>query len=434
MAHDANGRIFIDTSVTPPDGISAAEVKSVLAAMDGEELCGHSHINGNAKFKPMDIGGVSGYTAEQAKAANYGLLVPHYTNFSQMVTDIDNGVWTHATNYEASKVPWQNNGLSAASFHRIFDFNNYLHTAVPIMAALTMDKARYAATEEPEFITNAGGTSPYNLSPADISLIENGAVSMENMYLGICMHSLSGRFYKILGRCTSVGRGEISISDPGFNFPRANGQETITACMFLSDTNLNNGAVGTNVDMTGHFIPLTMSRTILQPFFDMPLLNLDFDSVSWHNPTVDGNTVFVIKSDPDSDYSWEISIFGEYVSAGAVHTVLDCEEFLLPMHRQFNPQTREPLTLYLRLETDRLNGKLKVDLYATDPSVGYTDIIAESSLIGSPIESREVEIVYGEILSDPTAVGLMTRAALVAKLHDYDSLSQSCYMGTWPTP
>ena len=437
MAHDSNGHIYIDTNTTPHTGISVGEVAAVLGAAAGEELCSHANIKKEAKYKPMDIGDMFGYTDAQAKLANYGLLVPYYTqfqthtSFNNMVLDIDDNSWTRADNYEQGKAAWQNNGLSAGSWHRLLDFNNYLHSVVPIMAAVTTNKDSYTAAEGVQFVTNAGGTSPYNLCPADIRLILNDAISAENMYLGVYIKNNQGRFYKIIGRCLSVanqGHGTITFSDDDFVFLRANGRENILVCMFLSDTNLNNGQVGTNIAVTGRFIPLTMSRAIVSPYFAMPLLNFDYDPTSWyHLKNNNSDAIFVIKSTPDSDYTWAISLEAEYTSGDSHHNVLASDEKIVELHREYDDVTGLQMDLYLRLETDRANAEIMFDLYACESSSDhYEDVVDEdTSIIGSPIVSETLEIVSGEILDNPYAVQLMQRAILTARLNG-TAVTQIC--------
>lgn len=436
MAHDSNGHIYIDTNTTPHTGISVGEVAAVLNAAAGEELCSHANIKKEAKYKPMDIGDMFGYTEAQAKLANYGLLVPYYTqfhthtSFNNMILDIDENSWTRADNYEQGKAAWQNNGLSAGSWHRLLDFNNYLHSAVSIMAAVTTSKDSYTAAEGVRFVTNAGGTSPYNLCPADIRLILNGAISAENMYLGVYIKNNEGRFYKIIGRCLSVanqGHGTISFSDDDFVFLRANGRENILVCMFLSDTNLNNGQVGTNIAVTGRFIPLTMSRAIVSPYFVMPLLNFDFDPLSWYHLKNNTDAIFVIKSMPDSDYTWAVSMTAEYTGGGTIHNIFASDEKIVSLNREYDDVTGLQMDLYLRLETDRANAEIKFDLYACEASSDhYEDVVDEdTSIIGSPIVSETLEIVSGEILDNPYAVQSMQRAILTARLNG-TAVTQIC--------
>lgn len=424
MAHDNNGHIYIDTNTTPHTGISVAEVASVLGAQAGEELCGHANIKKWAKFKPMAIGDMHGYTDAQAKLANYGLLVPFYTSFDGMIADIKDNTWSNrSVNYEQGKEAWQNNGLAAGSWHRLLDFNNYLHSAVSIMAQLTLSKASYTAGERPVFYTNAGGSSDYNLRPANIRYISGGAISAENMWLGIYMENSAGEFFKTISRCWDAVHGTIQISDDDFIFRREDSTDNIRACMFLSRDNLNNGdvvhiATNASTGITGQFIPLMMSRAIISAYFAEPKLNFAYDPNYWFALTGDGqNVIFAAKSVPDSSYSWNLSVVGEYTdSQSRQQLVLSCPSIEVPLYQEYDDMAEVWLDLYLRFETDQAHSQVKFDLYACDSSVSYADILDGASSIGSPILSRTLTITEGELLTDPTAINRIERFTINARL------------------
>lgn len=383
----------------------------------------------------MAIGDMQGYTANQAKIVNYGLYIPRYTSFNSMALDIQANTWARASNYDQNnpRTPWQNLGISASDWHRILDFDGYFHQAAQIMGTITMDSNRYAGADVPSFQTRAEGSTAGNLSPADIRLVDNGAISMENLYYGIYIHTSAGSFYKVLGRCNSLGTGAINISDGNFIFARVGGNESIVACMFLCDSNLNNGNVGTSTGLTGNFIPITPTRAHLTPYFDTPHANITCDSVNNWMPISGGDVAFVVKVMPDGGYTWTIDLYGEYTSGG-VHTVLQIVEFDLFLAQYFDSSTQLQKPLYIRMQTDRAHARLTAKVYSTAESVDYYDVLYHEEFLGTPVATETTEIAAGEILTSQSAAQLMSRAAVILKYTDYDAYSETCLMGTWPQP
>lgn len=423
MSHDySTGRLWRDTSGTDPIGINLEEIRRVIGARAGEELCSHANIQRWAKYKPMPIGDMKGYTEAQAKAINYGLFIPRYTSFNSMVLDIQANTWTRATNYDQSKAFWTNIGISSADWCRVLDFDGYYQQAEQIMASLTMDSNNYAASDVPAFITRATNGVSGNIGPSDIRLVDNGSITMENLYYGIYFHHTDGGFYKVLGRCSSLGSAQFSISDPGFVFPRIEGNIPIVACMFLCDSNLNNGNVGTNTGLTGNFIPIIPTRNLISPFFAAPHANLSYDSVLAWMPINNGNVVFVVKSEPDSNYTWECNLSGEYISNNTVHTVLQTVDFSLFLQQYFDSSTGIQKPLYIRMETNRANAELQIKVYAPALTADFADVFAETN-VGTPVATETAEIALGEILSSASAVQNMTRATFSVA---YGSYSEQC--------
>ena len=368
-----------------------------------------------------------GYTDAQAKLINYGLLVPRYTSFNNMALDIQAGTWTRATNYDSTKTPWQNLGLGANDWSRVLDFDGYLHTAKQIMAALAMDAASYAAYDIPSFVTRSESSVAENIAPKDIRLIDNGSITMENLYYGLYYHNSLGSFYKVIGRCNSLGTGSITISDTGFRFSRTGGTDGIIACMFLCDTNINNGQAGEGTSVpAGNFIPITPSRALITPYFDTPHCNISYDRTNLWFTIGGGDAVFVIKSEPDGDYMWDCNLTAEYISGGVTHNVLTTPDVQIWLARYYDSAQQVYKPNYIRMQTDRANAELVIKVYATDPSVDFVDVFYREQSLGSPVFTTSVEIASGEILSSAQAVENMTRAIFAAASTEDPSYSEEC--------
>lgn len=405
----STGRLSTDSTY----GISLSEIRRCLGEAPGADLSRSGRIRPWAKFKPMPIGDMSGYTTTQAKLINYGLFVPRYSNMHDMALDIQAGTWTRATNYDANKTFWTNRGLGSGDWARVLDFDGYWHYASEIMTAITMDAASYAAGDIPSFQTYIDGAADGNIKPADISLVDNGSLTMENLYYGIYFHGSNGGFYKVLGRTATLGSATLNIYDSAFLFPRHASQETIQACMFLCDANYNNGAVGTSDAVNGNFIPVIPSRAILTPYFDSPKLNLSGDPANIFMPLSGGNAAFVFKAMPDSFFPWNCFIEATYIDNGQAHVVIDTVDVELNFGVQFDSLGNQK-PYYIRIDTDRANAAITAKIYVTDPAVDFVDVLYNESSLGTPAQTVIGEIGGGEILTSPSAVEKITSVGFYA--------------------
>lgn len=73
MAHDNDGHIYIDTSVTPPNGVSFADIQTVLVETSDtlKGLCQSEKINQWAKYKP--VGKAKLFTSDEIGSAAGGV-------------------------------------------------------------------------------------------------------------------------------------------------------------------------------------------------------------------------------------------------------------------------------------------------------------------------------------------------------------------------
>lgn len=116
-----DGIIYVDSSVTPPIGVSVADVQSALGTSKYfvNELCTFNNINPMAKHKPVRYNTVAALTDSQFKSTNYGLSEGPLFNASE--TD-PNNTWVY------------NKPRGGNEPYRITDFNKYDRLACPPFA------------------------------------------------------------------------------------------------------------------------------------------------------------------------------------------------------------------------------------------------------------------------------------------------------------
>lgn len=146
MSHN-NGKIYIDTSVTPNKGIDPiADVAYVLGRNTGDygQLCGDvdnlgvrvNAINKWAKNKPVRHSSVAVLTSAQRISALHGLQLPRYnaTDFKTHYSD--------AWGYLPPR--GKGNGESGANeWLRIRDFDGYIHDTYPMLGPVSANGLTY---------------------------------------------------------------------------------------------------------------------------------------------------------------------------------------------------------------------------------------------------------------------------------------------------
>lgn len=431
MAYDvATKRVYVNRDITPHVGISIAEIRAALGENANVDLSRSGNIKKWAKFKPMPIGGISGYTDAQAKLINYGLHVPYYTSLHAMFQDILAGTWTRAVNYDANKPFWTYDGLGANDWARVLDFDGYLGTARELMEQITV--ANYCAIDDtPTFISHNESTTDGNLAPKDMRVIENGSISAQNMYYGIFLYNgLIGRQFRIVGETANLTTGNKQISDSRFVFPRLGDEQNIKACIFLSSYNIGNGAVVENEDnFSGYFIPITTSLATLFITFERMTANLSSnpDTVTPWEYELDGsinNVIFVFKALPNKTASWGGSLFGQ--STNGVYTVVYTDPFTIDLPKVESGGTQYPC--WIRLETDFAHSKATVKVYVTDNTVDFVNVFHEDSTIGSPWQTVSNIPITGD-----GDVNHLQWANIAIEATDGSSSTDSCDVGTPPS-
>lgn len=99
MAYN-NGLIYVDSNVTPPNGVSVRDVQQALgvSAQDVGSLCRSLVINKWAKYKPVKVANVViPITDAQRKAANYGFSVGSVTGSPDTIAKMSaaSSAWTY---------------------------------------------------------------------------------------------------------------------------------------------------------------------------------------------------------------------------------------------------------------------------------------------------------------------------------------------------
>lgn len=130
MAHTST-RIYIDTSTTPPSGVSVYDVQSVLAEQysDVGNLCISQNINRWAKNKPVRSSALKVLTLADLQDVYFGLDVPIYG--TGKITVIQSFLDAFATAYAYLRPRGKGNGESGADeWFRLRDFDGYNSAAV----------------------------------------------------------------------------------------------------------------------------------------------------------------------------------------------------------------------------------------------------------------------------------------------------------------
>lgn len=90
----SNGRIYVDTSKTPNEGVGIYDVQRALSTnrQDLGELCTHKNINKWARFKPVAAVGIQQISYNTIVNAHFGLDLIHGTNitFNDFATMVGN--------------------------------------------------------------------------------------------------------------------------------------------------------------------------------------------------------------------------------------------------------------------------------------------------------------------------------------------------------
>lgn len=323
MAHDSNGRIYVDTQNGV--GISIEEVRTVLSEAAGADLSRSSRINRWAKKKPLAIGDPSGYTAAAAIAINYGLYVPYFTTLRAAVNAIKNNDYSAAANYDPTKTPWAYEGLGVGNWARLLDFDGYYHNARQFAGAVTSDEAG----QRLDFYHN-----PYirsALSYDSAAIWADDIFHGHSSYMALMVTDATGAAFVSEAEATAISAyltppTSLYTNDIAISRRQAAGSDytvNITACVILSSVDFN---AGVDIDSvpSGWFVPVIPSRATIPFIIGQPLLNLVWDPTApWDQET--GNTVtFTWYAKPNGYYTMPSIILQAYKDGGST-TWLACE-------------------------------------------------------------------------------------------------------------
>lgn len=395
MAHDTT-HIFVDRTVTPNIGISLADIAYVLGT--GADMGRASAIKKWAKYKPLPVGDQRGYTDAQAKKCNYGLYVPYYTNLGTMIQDITAGTWARATNYIQGKAPFD---YTLATWSRVLDFDGYNHAEKPAVTPIVADKSSYTPEENPTFSTITNGGDSDMVRPQDLRAVNNDTILAENMYYGV-VERVAGEplSYRVLGRASTLGTGQVNIQTTGMYFPRVGATQTVIICLFLCDTYINNGETSSDTNKTGYFIPLVPSRASLDLMFDALALE-SVTTAQWFTADY-RNIIYGIRCFPNTGIYGRgvLEIYGGPDST-SYDTLLLSSSFDLYLEKIIEASTQLQNPTGIRIVTDRDNAQIIVNVYTCERSVTAQDIVDGSNL---PAPSQTVTVPFTGEMTDPDYV------------------------------
>jgi hypothetical protein len=243
----ANGKVYVDTTVTPYIGVSVYDVQRALGTNECDEgsLCRHDNINKWAKYKPVRLSQRYAVTENGRQSVNYGIInIPTWSYLSKMAAFL----FTDNTTTKQNNAPscGYNNGIiywdyekpqgssgQNPSPYRIMDFSEYPFTAsqkgyyhfaqAPVRG---METGEINVTPDgvlqvrfPLGVQNAN-----TLTFADLTLPDMGSRPLSGMWYGILLKQVTGsitnRTYVITQSNTI---GELSASYIVFDIPLGSG-------------------------------------------------------------------------------------------------------------------------------------------------------------------------------------------------------------------
>lgn len=286
MAH-SNGRIYVDTSVTPHIGVSIADIQAVLGLSKNDigGLITTGNINKWAKYKPEHHPNQKSPLSNSDRAANnFGLTLPalqrnletiaaNYTSYYQYTppasaNDLyrfpdwvkwDNG-WVHGIGYlRSARCFYESDNFTTNSYsgtpHYYVNYNHDTGVSLTVVWASNM-------TDE-------------EISRADLLL---GLSSISNAYLGVIVKI--GTSYRLVCAQTTIGNAAQSlITIPHSVFANSAGS-SVTLYPVLSSGNEN--ATGEGISGT----------TVMFDLLPLPTTPYTFDIVSVTNAIVLSNETF----------------------------------------------------------------------------------------------------------------------------------------------
>lgn len=212
MPHDNNGRIFINTSVTPNLGIDVrGDIAYVLGRSTGDvgqlywdkdaagALISDPRVNMWSRKKPVpwsingvpNVNPVAAHPNDWYKGINgdYGIKMKSLSLVSQLPSVIDGGLngWT----YERDTI-----------IARVFDFNGYYHSAPNpfdyLFIALDKEAVAPGGTVTMLYqLQYGGGTTEdeNSLGIQDFRIQDGATLLLENFYVAILIYKKSGNTY-----------------------------------------------------------------------------------------------------------------------------------------------------------------------------------------------------------------------------------------------
>lgn len=216
MAHDSNGRIYIDTSVTPNIGISVADCQAVFGTNRNTfgDVITNEAINKWAKYKPLRSSKLGVLTVTERKELNHGLTMTKYTSPSALVAGYTNDYAYLRPRGKTTYNEWFRRG----------DFNGYNHNAEGPVQSFACPSGD--VTENQDIIVRLY-LNPSNQVPAG-SLVwsdidpEDASHPISQYYFGVIIRTGTSSTYRVLTMGTPVGTGnptqELALTLPASLF------------------------------------------------------------------------------------------------------------------------------------------------------------------------------------------------------------------------
>ena len=207
----ANGRVYVDTSVTPNVGVSIYDVQRALGTTknDDGELCTHTNINKWAKYKPLKYSKIYELNSTDMLSVNYGIKdIPTWTRLDYMSTflfstsraSLSQTYWpecdrdrTPSASLASEYWAYERPTGGSASPYRLTDFNNYYHFAVAPVENMESPFINISPEGLLQISFPKGPVdNPYTLLLEDLTYPGTMNQSISNMYFGVLMKKTSG--------------------------------------------------------------------------------------------------------------------------------------------------------------------------------------------------------------------------------------------------
>lgn len=424
MSH-SNGRIYIDTSVTPNIGISLDDIGSVLgvSTRDLGTLCTHPQVKKWAKYKPLPVGIPGSYTQAQAKGCNYGLYIPYFTTYADMVAAVRDNDYSDAPNYDATKAPFDR--ILPSQWYRALDFNGYNDNALPPIALSV-----YAQNPVPfRFIPTFTLTSQVKqdcIAISNINFTVEGT-TYENMYYGIqVLHSFASKSHDEAVEDSGYldSEGSVRTLGGGIEWNRDQASSVPTyGKVFAFLTNLRTFTA----TQQGIFVPLTFTLQEFLLSFATLSIYPHFDTVMPYSPSK-GCIYWLLEN--YNDYN----ILGKNCSAtiATQSTVwADTDNFTLPYPLPYNTTSGTAEGIVIKITPNASTRKALVQ-YVTRSTWPVSDNVMLDD-DGNPIEF-EVDIIDGTILSGTPFPNEQLYLTMLGTAYLADDPTQTADLTTYNEP
>lgn len=219
MAHDSNGRIFIDTSVTPHVGISVSDCQAVFSTSRNTfgDVIANEDINKWAKYKPLRSSKLGVLTDAERVERNHGITMTKYTSPAALVSGY--------TNDYAYLRPRGKNTYN--EWFRRGDFNGYNHYAEGPVSSFSCPSGEVTQGQDlivrlylnPSSQVPTGSLLWSDFDPEDDHL-------MSEYYFGVIIRTGTSSTYRVLTMGTAIGTGypiqELALTLPASLFSVSN--------------------------------------------------------------------------------------------------------------------------------------------------------------------------------------------------------------------